>query len=75
MRFINPVLLVLKRAWEQERRKKQIPPDLVVKPQLIDIAKVVLSPIKGDNIVQTPYRRRQARFERYSTSEDYWSTT
>ncbi len=58
------------------RGKIQIPPDLVVKSQPIEIAKVILSTIKRSKVVQTLCRNRKARFEllsaSLSTSEAYW---
>jgi hypothetical protein len=53
----------------------QIPPDLVVKSQAIDITEVILSRIRRPNTVQTLCRNRISRFEQLSTSEAHWSTT
>jgi hypothetical protein len=53
----------------------QIPPDLVVKSQAIDIAEVILSRIRRPNAVHTLCRNKTSRFEQLSTSEAHWSTT
>jgi hypothetical protein len=53
----------------------QIPPDLVVKSQTIDITKIILSRSRRPNAVQTLCRNRISRFEQLSTSEAHWSTT
>jgi hypothetical protein len=53
----------------------QIPPNLVVKPQPIDIAEIILSRIRRPNAVPTLCRNRISRFEQLSTSETHWSTT
>jgi hypothetical protein len=53
----------------------QIPPDLVVKSQAIDITEIILSRIRRPNAVQTLCRNRISRFEQLSTSEAHWSTT
>jgi hypothetical protein len=55
--------------------KNQIPPDLVVKSQAIDMAEIILSRIRRPNAVQTLCRNRISRFEQLSTSEAHWSTT
>jgi hypothetical protein len=47
----------------------QIPPDLVVKSQAIDMAEIILSRIRRPNAVQTLCRNRISRFEQLSTSE------
>jgi hypothetical protein len=57
------------------RPKNQIPPDLVVKSQDIDIAEIILSRIRRPKAVQTLCRNRISRFEQLSTSEAHWSTT
>jgi hypothetical protein len=56
-------------------KKFQIPPDLVVKSQAIDIAEVILSRIRRPNAVHTLCRNKTSRFEQLSTSEAHWSTT
>jgi hypothetical protein len=53
----------------------QIPPDLVVNSQAIDIIEFIQSPIGRKNVVKGLGRNRKSRCERLSTSEDYWSTT
>jgi hypothetical protein len=53
----------------------QIPPDLVVKSQAIDITEIILSRVRRPNAVQTLCRNRISRFERLSTSDAHWSTT
>jgi hypothetical protein len=57
------------------RKKNQIPPDLVVESQAIDMAEIILSRIRRPNAVQTLCRNRISRFEQLSTSEAHWSTT
>src|SRR6266851_8279558 len=56
-------------------RKDQIPPDLVVKSQAIDIAEVILSRIRRPHVVHTLCRPRKSRCELLSTSEAHWFTT
>jgi hypothetical protein len=56
-------------------RKNQIPPDLVVKSQAVDITDIILSRIRRPNAVPTLCRSRTSRFEQLSTSEAYWFTT
>src|SRR5712691_4710314 len=56
-------------------RNIQIPSDLVVKSQLIDIIDVILQLIKRPNGVQMACRNRKSRCELLSTSEVQWSTT
>jgi hypothetical protein len=41
----------------------QIPPDLVVKSQAIDIVGLILLLIQGQNVVETSRRHRKSRFE------------
>jgi hypothetical protein len=53
----------------------QIPPDLVVKCQAIDIGKVISLLIWRRNIVQTSCRNRKWRCELLSSSEVHRSTT
>src|SRR5262249_37465314 len=53
----------------------QIPSDLVVKFQTIDIVEVVFSLIWRRNIAQTSCRNRKTRFELPSPLEAHWSTT
>ena len=53
----------------------QIPPDLVVKCQAIDIVEVIFSLIWRGNIVQTSWRNRKSRCELLSPSEAHRSTT
>jgi hypothetical protein len=55
--------------------KFQIPPDLVVKTQAVDIAEIILSLIRRPNVVQMSYRNKKSRFELLSTSDAYWFTT
>jgi hypothetical protein len=54
---------------------EQIPPDLVVKSQGIDIAGVISSLMRPSNVVQTLCRNRKSRIKLLSLSEDHWSTT
>src|SRR5216683_5837691 len=53
----------------------QIPPDLVVKSQAVDIAEVILSRIRRPHVVHTLCRPRKSRCELLSTSEAHWFTT
>jgi hypothetical protein len=53
----------------------QIPPDLVVKFQAIDIAEIILPRIGRPNAAQALCRNRISSFEQPFTSEAYWSTT
>ena len=53
----------------------QIPPDLVVEYQGIDIVEVILSLIWQRSIVQTSGRNRKSRCEPLSPSEAHQSTT
>ena len=53
----------------------QIPPDLVVKSQAIDIAEVILSLIRQQKVVQTLHRNRKSRLELLFISEAPRSTT
>src|SRR5207237_10586493 len=53
----------------------QIPSDLVVKSQAIDIAEVILSRIRRPHVVHTLCRHRKSRCELPSTSEAHWFTT
>jgi hypothetical protein len=53
----------------------QIPLDLVVKSQVIDMAEIILSRIRRPNAVHTLCRNRISRFAQLSTSEAHWSTT
>jgi site-specific recombinase XerD len=55
--------------------KLQIPPDLVVTSQAIDITEINLSRIRRPNAVHTLCRNRISRLEQLSTSEAHWSTT
>src|SRR5712692_5966564 len=57
------------------RGQEQIPPDLVVKSQAIDIAEVILSRIRQPHVVHTLCRPRKSRCELLSTSEAHWFTT
>jgi hypothetical protein len=59
---------VMPDLW-RSRRKSQIPPDLVVKSQAIDMAEIILSRIRRPNAVHTLCRNRISRFEQLSTSE------
>src|SRR6266851_6055809 len=56
-------------------RHYQIPPDLVIKSQAIDIAEVILSRIRRLHVVHTLCRPRKSRCELLSTSEAHWFTT
>ena len=60
---------------ESSRLKFQIPRDLVVKLQGVDIAGVILSLMRRSNVVQTLCRNRKSRIKLLSPSEDHWSTT
>src|SRR5215510_3306404 len=53
----------------------QIPPDLVVKTQAIDIVEVIAYLLRRSDVVQTSGRTRKSRCERLSPSEAHWSTT
>jgi hypothetical protein len=53
----------------------QIPQDLGVKSQAIDIAEIILSRTRRPNTVQTLFRNRISWFEQLSTSEAPWFTT
>ena len=55
--------------------KTQIPPDLVVKSQAIEIVEVILSRIRRPHVIHTLCRHRKARCELLSTSEAHWFTT
>jgi hypothetical protein len=55
--------------------REQIPPDLVVKYQAIDIFEVIFSLVWQRNIVQTSCRNRKLRCELLSLSGAYRSTT
>jgi hypothetical protein len=57
------------------RRNWQIPTDLVVKSQAIDIAEINSSRIRRPNAVPMLCRNRISRFAQLSTSEAHWSTT
>src|SRR5262249_24462985 len=57
------------------RSQTQIPPDLVVKYQAIDIVEVIFSLIWRWDIAQTSCRNRQSRCEPLSPSEAHRSTT
>src|SRR5438105_1519631 len=58
-----------------EREFYQIPPDLVVKSQAIDIVEVILSRIRRPHVIHTLCRHRKARCDVLSTSEAHWFTT
>jgi hypothetical protein len=58
-----------------DNRKTQIPPDLVVKSQTIDITGGVLSLIRRPKGVQTLHRNRKSRLELLFLSEAHRSTT
>ena len=66
-------LLGLNLKWF--RRFFQIPPDLVVKYQAIDIVELIFSLIWRQNIVQTSCRNRKWRCEPLSPSEVHRATT
>jgi len=53
----------------------QIPPDLVVKSQAIDIIGLILPLIRGQNVVETSRRHMKSRFELLSPSKGNWFTT
>src|SRR5215475_5010594 len=61
--------------WEFSHRLLQIPPDLVVKSQVIDIAEINSSRIRRLNAVPMLCRNRTSRFAQLFTSEAHWSTT
>ena len=65
--FSSPVFLLT--------RPSQIPPDLVVKSQAIEIVEVILSRIRRPHVIHTLCRHRKARCELLSTSEAHWFTT
>jgi hypothetical protein len=56
-------------------RKSQIPPDLVVKSQAIDIIGLILSLIRRKTSSTTSRRPRKSSFELLSLSEGHWFTT
>src|SRR6516162_6436706 len=56
-------------------QKLQIPPDLVVKSQDIDIIGLILPLIRGQNVVETSRRHMKSRFELLSPSKGNWFTT
>jgi hypothetical protein len=58
-------------ATECREEILQIPPDLVVKPQGLDIAGVILSLMRRSNVVQTLCRNRKSRIKLLSPSEDH----
>src|SRR5215472_10505544 len=63
-------------AWKPvSLRTIQIPSDLVVKLQAIDIVEVVFSLLWRRNIAQTSCRNGKTRFELPSPWEAHWSTT
>jgi hypothetical protein len=53
----------------------QIPPDLVVKSQAIDIIGLILSLIRRKTSSTTSHRPRKSSFELLSLSEGHWFTT
>ncbi len=53
----------------------QIPQDLVVKSQAIDIIGLILPLMQEKNLVHTSPRLRRSRFESLSLSEGHWFTT
>ena len=53
----------------------QIPPDLVVKSQGIDIIGLILPLIRGQNVVETSRKHMKSRFELLSPSKGNWFTT
>src|SRR5215475_11292425 len=53
----------------------QIPPDLVVKTQAIDIVEIILRLLRLSDVVQTSWRNRTSRCELLASSETHWSTT
>jgi transposase len=53
----------------------QIPPDLVVKSQTVDIVEIICDIIRRRNIVQRSCRNRKSGGELLSASEVHWSTT
>src|SRR5215475_10854247 len=61
--------------WEFSHRLLQIPPDLVVKSQVIDMAEINSSRIRRSNAVPMLCRNRTSRFAQLFTSEAHWSTT
>jgi hypothetical protein len=69
------LVVVLTRCGLPLPRYFQIPPDLVVKSQAIDIAEINSSRIRRPNAVPMLCRNRISRFAQLSTSEAHWSTT
>src|SRR5262249_19520022 len=61
--------------YSMECGKFQIPPDLVVKTQAIDIVEVIAYLLRRSDVAQTSWRTRTSRCERLSPSEAHWSTT
>jgi hypothetical protein len=53
----------------------QIPPDLVVKSQAIDIIGLIFYAHQGKNAIETSRRPSKSRSEPLSLSEGYWFTT
>jgi hypothetical protein len=53
----------------ESREKTQIPPDLVVKTQAVDIVEVVAQLLRRSDVVQTSCGHRKSRCELLSPSE------
>jgi hypothetical protein len=66
---------MLKSVLEAFAYRFQIPPDLVVKSQAIDIIGLILPFIRGQNVVETSRRHMKSRFELLSPSKGNWFTT
>ena len=56
-------------------KKSQIPPDLVVKPQVTDIIDIILPLIRRPNGVYRACRKRKSKGALLSTSAVQWATT
>jgi hypothetical protein len=67
LRYSNP--------WKFKGRFFQIPPDLVVKSQIIDIIGFIMPLMQEKTLVHTSPRPRRSRCEPLSRSEGCWFTT
>jgi hypothetical protein len=56
-------------------RKSQIPPDLVVKSQVVDIIGFIFADHQGQNVIETSLRHMKIGFELLSPSKGNWFTT
>src|SRR5215510_6959045 len=52
--------------YESDSEKSQIPPDFVVKAQVVDIVEVVAQLLSRSDVVQTSCGHRKSRYERLS---------